>query len=442
MKICVIGAGYVGLVSSACFAEMGNEVICVDTNKDKVTSLKNGIVPIYELGLESMIIENYKKKTLDFTIDIKKTLSHYNICILAVETPMNKDGGANLDSVNTVAKSIGLNMIQQMYIIIKSTVPVGTAGKIKDIIQNELDIRNSDLTFEVISNPEFLKEGDGIEDFMKPDRIIIGADNQQSFDMMKELYAPFTRNHDKFILMDNKSAEMTKYTSNAMLATKISFMNEIANICEKVGADVNFVRKGVGSDSRIGNSFIYPGCGYGGSCFPKDIRALVKTSKDNGYTPKILEAVDVVNNQQKKVIIKKIIERFGQKLENKIFAIWGLSFKPGTDDMREATSIVVIKELVKRGAKIKAYDPKSIHNAKSNYLKNINIEYVEESKYDALLGADALILLTEWKEFRSPDFHEISKRLKNSIIFDGRNQYDKVKLKSMNFEYIQIGVEL
>jgi len=441
MKISVIGTGYVGLVSGTCFAEMGNDVICVDIDKKKVEALKKGVVPIYEPGLEKMVLENYKKETLKFTTDIKEALDKSNICFIAVGTPMGEDGSADLQYVLAVAKSIGENMQHHMFVVDKSTVPVGTADKVKETIQNELDKRGSDLTFDVISNPEFLKEGDAINDFMKPDRVVVGADSDKAIDIMRELYAPFTHSHDRFIAMDIRSAEMTKYTANAMLATKISFMNEIANICERVGADVNQVRHGIGSDSRIGYSFIYPGCGYGGSCFPKDVQALAKTAKDYGYTPKLLDAVEDVNFAQKRVISDKVIKRFGENLDGKTFAVWGLAFKPETDDMREASSIVIINELTKRGAKIKAYDPKAKDEAQNFYLKdNSNIEYVD-SKYTALNSADALLLLTEWKEFRSPDFEEMAKRLNNSIIFDGRNQYNRDNLEKIRFEYHQIGVQ-
>jgi len=441
MKISIIGTGYVGLVSGACFAQMGNIVTCADIDEKKIKDLESGIIPIYELGLEEIVLENFQTGTLKFTTDIKKALDVSDICFIAVGTPMGEDGSADLKYVLAVAKSIGEHMTQHTYVIDKSTVPVGTAQKVKEEVQKALDKRNSNLTFDVISNPEFLKEGAAVEDFMKPDRVVVGVESEKALEVMKELYAPFTRNHDRFIAMDIKSAEMTKYTANAMLATKISFMNEIANICERVGADVNQVRNGIGSDSRIGYSFIYPGCGYGGSCFPKDVQALVKTSKLNGYTPRLLDAVEEVNYAQKKVISEKIIKQFGQDLIGFTFAIWGLSFKPETDDMREATSIVVINELTKRGAKIKAYDPKAIKEAKECYLKdNKKVKYVN-SKYDALDGCDAMLLLTEWKEFRSPDFEEISKRLKNTIIFDGRNQYSRNKLEKIGFDYYQIGVK-
>ena len=440
MKIAVIGTGYVGLVTGTCFAHMGNEVICVDIDEKKIENLKKGIIPIYEPGLKEMVLENYEKKTLFFTTDIKEALDRSNICFIAVGTPQGEDGSADLQYVLAVAKDIGKNITKHTFVIDKSTVPVGTADKVKKTIQDELDKRKSKLTFDVISNPEFLKEGGAIEDFMKPDRVVIGANSQEAFDVMKELYAPFTKNHDRFIAMDIKSAEMTKYAANSILATKISFMNEMANICERVGADINKVRVGIGSDSRIGYSFIYPGCGYGGSCFPKDVQALIKTAKDYGYEPKILESVEKVNMQQKKILVQKVLKIFGDDLKNKTFAIWGLSFKPETDDMREATSIVVINELTKRGAKIKAYDPKAIKEAQEFYLKdNKNIEY-KNSKYDTLDNSDAMILITEWKEFRSPDFDEIAKRLKNKIIIDGRNQYNAKRLQDLGFKYYQIGV--
>ena len=440
MNVSVIGTGYVGLVTGTCFAEMGNNVICVDIDEKKVQDLKNGIIPIYEPGLEKMVLENHEKGTLDFTTDIKEALKKSDICFIAVGTPMGEDGSADLQYVLAVAKSIGENMTHHMYVIDKSTVPVGTADKVRETIQKALDARGSDLTFDVISNPEFLKEGAAIADFMKPDRVVIGADNEKAFEVMRELYAPFTVNHERFVTMDIKSAEMTKYAANAMLATKISFMNEIANICERVGADVNKVRHGIGSDSRIGYSFIYPGCGYGGSCFPKDVQALAKTAKDYGYTPRVLDAVEAVNYDQKRVISDKVIKRFGEDLQGKTFAVWGLAFKPGTDDMREASSITIINELTKRGAKIKAYDPKAEHEAKTHYLKeNQNIAYMK-SKYDALDDADAMILVTEWKEFRSPDFEEMKQRLKNPVIFDGRNQYNRKRLEEKGFEYFEIGV--
>lgn len=441
MNIAVIGTGYVGLVTGACFAEMGNRVICVDIDEKKITNLKNGIIPIYEPGLENVVLKNVKAGDLSFTTNIEEALKKANICFIAVGTPMGEDGSADLQYVLAVATSIGKYMDKHMYIIDKSTVPVGTADRVRETVAKVLKDRGSDLTFDVLSNPEFLKEGAAVSDFMKPDRVVVGADNEKAMDVMRELYGPFTVNHERFIGMDIKSAEMTKYAANSMLATKISFINEISQICELVGADVNKVRKGIGSDSRIGYSFIYPGCGYGGSCFPKDVQALIKTSKNNGYEPKVLSAVEEVNYSQKKVLSTKVIKRFGEDLTGKTFAVWGLAFKPETDDMREAPAITVINDLTRRGAKIKAYDPKAFHEAQTCYLKgNNDVEYVD-SKYTALKDADAMILITEWKEFRSPDFEEIKKSLLNPVIFDGRNQYNKEKLSEMGFEYYQIGVK-
>ena len=440
MKIAVVGTGYVGLVTGTCFAEMGNKVWCVDVDENKIKRLEKGIIPIYEPGLENMVKTNYELGHLRFTTDINEALDNAEICFIAVGTPMGEDGSADLHYVLEVARNIGKGMKRHMYVVDKSTVPVGTAEKVREAIQQELDQRQSELTFDVISNPEFLKEGTAVGDCMRPDRIVIGVDNEAAAEVMKDLYTPYVRNTENFIIMDIASAEMTKYTANAMLATKISFMNEIANICEKVGADVNKVRRGIGSDTRIGYSFIYAGCGYGGSCFPKDVQALIRTSHEFGYEPQMLQAVEDVNKRQKKVIPAKVVNRFGEDLTGKTFAVWGLSFKPDTDDMREAAAITIINELTSRGAKVVAYDPKAVKEAKECYLKdNKNITYVE-SKYDALNEADAMILITEWKEFRQPDFEEIMKRLKNSVIFDGRNQYDKKKLQKMGIEYYQIGV--
>ncbi len=441
MKISVIGTGYVGLVSGVCFAQMGNSVTCVDIDDKKIQELKQGIIPIYEPGLENMTLENYKRGTLDFTTDAKKTIANSKISFIAVGTPMGEDGSADLQYVLAVAKTIGESMQDYMVVVDKSTVPVGTADKVKVTIQEELDKRGVDIEFDVVSNPEFLKEGAAINDFLHPDRVVVGADNEKAMSVMRDLYAPFMKNHDRFIGMDIKSAEMTKYAANAMLATKISFMNEMSQICERVGADINKVRNGIGSDNRIGYSFIYPGCGYGGSCFPKDVQALAKTAKDFGYTPKILDAVEDVNLAQKYVISNKVIQRFGEDLSGKTFGVWGLSFKPETDDMREASSITIINELTSRGANIVAYDPKARHEAESFYLKgNERVSYVD-SKYEALKGADGVILVTEWQEFRSPDFDEMKKLLKNAVFFDGRNQFDKDKMAKIGFEYFQIGVK-
>jgi len=439
MNITVVGSGYVGLVSGACFAEMGNIVTCVDIDSVKIEKLNQGIIPIFEPGLEQMVLKNVKNKNLLFTTNLGEAISEAEIVFIAVGTPMGDDGSADLQYVLAVAKSIGETMVKELVVVDKSTVPVGTADQVKATIQKELDTRNSDLEFDVVSNPEFLKEGAAINDFMKPDRVVIGADSEAAFKKMREIYSPFFRSHDRFITMDIRSAEMTKYAANAMLATKISFMNEIANICEKVGADANQVRIGIGSDQRIGYSFIYPGAGYGGACFPKDLKALSKIAKENGYTAKLITAVEEVNDAQKIVIAQKIVNRFGENLTGFSFGIWGLAFKPGTDDMREAPAIYVIKELVDRGAEIKAYDPKAIIEAKECYLHGVkNVTYVD-SKYDVLKDSDALVLLTEWKEFRSPNFEEIKSQLKSSIIFDGRNQYIAYDLENKGFEYYRIG---
>ncbi len=443
MKLGMIGTGYVGLVTGTCFAEMGNDVICVDIDENKITNLKKGIIPIYEPGLDKLVKKNYKKGTLNFTTNIKEAVTKSNIIFIAVGTPQSEDGRADLQYVLNVAEEIGKYMSHELIIVDKSTVPVGTADKVRTKIQTELNKRFKDnipFDFDVVSNPEFLKEGDAVADFMKPDRVVVGADNNKSLNIMKNLYRPFTLNHERFIAMDIRSAEMTKYTANAMLATKISFMNEIANICELVGANVNMVRAGIGSDRRIGYHFIYPGIGWGGSCLPKDVQALEKTALDCGYEPKIIKAVREVNEKQKEKLIEKVKDRFYKHLEKKCFAIWGLSFKPQTDDMREAPSIVIIKQLTALGAKVKVYDPEAMNNAKNFWLKDIqNIEYYD-NKYDTLNDSDAMLLITEWKEFRSPDFYEIKKRLKQPIIFDGRNQYNMEILHNIGFEYYQIGV--
>ncbi len=440
MRVAVIGTGYVGLVTGTCFAEMGNTVWCVDVDKTKIENLKKGMIPIYEPGLSEMVERGRLSGGLNFTTDIRDALETSEIAFIAVGTPMGEDGSADLRYVLAVAKSIGANMKRHMYVVDKSTVPVGTAGKVRQAVQEELDARGSGLTFDVISNPEFLKEGSAVADCMKPDRIVIGADNEKAADVMRELYKPYVMNTENFILMDIPSAEMTKYAANSMLATKISFMNEISNICERVGADVNKVRKGIGSDRRIGFSFIYPGCGYGGSCFPKDVQALIRTAGEYGYEPKLLQSVEDVNHAQKSVLVRRVTERFGDDLSGRTFAVWGLAFKPDTDDMRESPAIVIIRKLTDAGARIKAYDPKAVREAKECYLKdNENISYCE-SKYESLKDADALILITEWKEFRSPDFYEIKRLLKTPVIFDGRNQYDAGRVKDYGLDYYQIGV--
>ncbi len=440
MKLTIVGTGYVGLVTGTCFAEMGNTVTCVDIDEQKIENLKKGIIPIYEPGLESMVLRNVNNGTLHFSTSLKNCLEGTDMAFIAVGTPMGEDGSADLQYVLKVAETIGHHMTSPLIVVDKSTVPVGTADKVKAVIEKELEARNVDIPFHVVSNPEFLKEGDALADFLKPDRVVVGTDDKNTAEKMRQLYAPFFRiSMDRMLVMDVRSAEMTKYVANAMLATKISFMNEVANICELVGADVNKVRVGIGSDSRIGYSFIYPGSGYGGSCFPKDVKALKKTAEKAGYKAELLNAVEDVNDRQKLVVANKVIERFGSDLSGKTFAVWGLSFKPGTDDMREAPAIYIIKKLVSLGAKIQAYDPKAIHEAKEFYLKDIaNVEYVS-SKYEALNNADAMLLLTEWKEFRSPDFGEIKTKLKRPIIFDGRNQYNDDRLMEMEIEYHQIG---
>lgn len=440
MRIAVVGTGYVGLVSGTCFADMGNEVICVDNNVEKIEKLKRGVIPIYEPGLEELVVQNMESGRLKFTSDIAEALKCSDFCFIAVGTPMGEDGSADLTYVLEVAESIGSVMNHHIYVIDKSTVPVGTAALVRRTIQEKLDERGSDLTFDVISNPEFLKEGTAVNDCMMPDRIVIGVDNQKAAKKMRELYLSFVRKPESILIMDIASAEMTKYTANSMLATKISFINEIANICELVGADVNQVRLGIGSDSRIGHSFIYPGCGYGGSCFPKDVQALIRTSSLSGYEPQILRAVEDVNFAQKRVIPKKVVEKYGENLSDRTFGIWGLAFKPDTDDMRMGSSIVIIEELTKRGARIHAYDPKAIVEAKTCYLKgNPNVKYFD-GKYDALEGCDAMILVTEWKEFRSPNFRLMKEMLKSPVIFDGRNQYDREEMEEYGFELYQIGV--
>lgn len=441
MRIVIVGTGYVGLVTGACLSETGNEVICVDKNEEKIQMLQAGKIPIYEPGLEDMVKRNAERQQLSFSLDLEEALKTCNICYIAVGTPMGEDGNADLQYVMDAASTIGKYMQHHMYIVDKSTVPVGTAKKVKETIQKELMIRGSDLTFDVISNPEFLKEGSAVADSMRPDRIIIGADSQDAFDIMKELYKAFVINTNNFIMMDVASAEMTKYAANCMLATKISFMNEIANLCERTGADVNKVRMGIGSDHRIGYSFIYPGCGYGGSCFPKDVRALIKTAEGEGYQAELLKAVENINIRQKRALVEKIVNYYGEDLTGKQFAVWGVTFKPETDDMREATSIVVINELTKRGARILAYDPKANEKEKEFYFGSNPLVSFASSKYSVLNQADGLILITEWAEFRTPDFGEIKKRMKSVVIFDGRNQYSDALSEKYGFQYIQIGVK-
>ncbi|UQZ91435.1 UDP-glucose 6-dehydrogenase (plasmid) [Deltaproteobacteria bacterium Smac51] len=438
MKISVIGAGYVGLVCAAGFAEMGNQVVCVDSDEAKVARLRQGEIPIYEPGLEEMVLRNVDQNGLSFTVSLKEALEVTDICFIAVGTPMDEDGQADMSHVLAAAEDIGRYMVRSMYIVDKSTVPVGTAARVKAAIYRQLAARGVDYSAEVISNPEFLKEGAAILDFMKPDRIVVGADSENCRSIMRELYAPFVRNRDVLMFMDTMSAEMTKYAANAMLATKISFINEIANICEQLGADVNKVREGIGSDTRIGYSFIYPGCGYGGSCFPKDVEALIFMAENNGYEPSLLRSVKDVNNRQKEILVKKAVKRFGAEMRGLTFAVWGLAFKPGTDDMREAPSLTIINSLINCGAKIRAYDPQAIKMADFYFKGHEAIEYFD-SKYEALRDADGLFLITEWKEFSSPDFLEMKKSLRQPVIFDGRNQYEKHKMREHGFEYFSIG---
>ena len=439
MNITVIGTGYVGLVTGACFSKMGNKVYCVDIDENKIEGLKNGILPIFEPHLGTMVINGQEKGDLIFTTNIKEALDDSNIIFIAVGTPMAEDGSANLDYIFSAATDIANNITKDSLVVIKSTVPIGTCFKVKDHIEEILKENNNAVEIEIASNPEFLKEGRAIEDCMHPDRIVIGAETEEVFETLKELYSSFVINHDRFVLMDVKSSEMTKYVANAMLATKISFMNEIANICEVTGADVQKVRLGIGSDKRIGYHFIYAGCGYGGSCFPKDVQALINTAQTNGYEPEILSHVEKVNKRQKLVLLNKITSHFGEDLTNLTFAIWGLAFKPGTDDVREATSLVVAEELIKRGAKIKAYDAQAI----GEFRKAFNKDYLDKitftkTRHDAVENADALILITEWKEFRNPDWKLLKEKLNQPVIFDGRNIYNR-KIRELGFNLYQIG---
>ncbi len=439
MKITIVGTGYVGLVTGACFSEMGNTVYCIDIDEGKVKDLTNGIIPIFEPGLEELVSKNVESGNLMFSTELNFGLKNSSICFIAVGTPMDEDGSADMQYVLEAAREIGQLISNDLIVVNKSTVPVGTADQVKSVIENEMKSRQVNYRVDVVSNPEFLKEGAAVSDFMRPDRVVIGSDNDDVIEVMKELYKPFTINHDRFITMDVRSAEMTKYASNAMLATRISFMNEMANICERVGADVNFVREGIGSDKRIGYSFLYPGCGYGGSCFPKDVKALIKTAQDHGYDSTILKGVEAVNEDQKFSIVSKILKRFGDDLSGKSFAVWGLAFKPETDDMREAASVVIINKLIEHGATIRAYDPKAMGAAKEYYFKsNPDISF-HSNKYDAVQGVDSIILVTEWKEFRSPDFDKLKDIAGKTIIFDGRNQYNKIMLEKLGFEYYQIG---
>lgn len=438
MNITVFGSGYVGLVTAACLAEVGNDVICMDIDADKIAKLQQGIIPIFEHGLEEIVKENQAMERLRFTTDVKEAVAHGLFQFIAVGTPPDEDGSADLQYVLAVAKSIAENMDEYRVIIDKSTVPVGTADKVKAKIQAILNARGSNLEFDVVSNPEFLKEGAALNDFMKPDRIIIGVDNPRTAELLKALYAPFNRREDRLIIMGVRSAELTKYAANAMLATKISFMNELANLAEYLGADIEHVRHGIGSDSRIGFSFIYAGCGYGGSCFPKDVKALERTAYEMGYKAELLTAVENVNNRQKQRLFEKIQIHYQNKLKGKVFALWGLAFKPDTDDMREAPSRVLIDSLIAEGASIQAYDPEAMNEARRLYGENTAIRFCNSAK-EALDGANALAIVTEWKQFTSPNFQRINELLIDKVIFDGRNLYEPETMKRHGLKYYSIG---
>ncbi|MDO8349845.1 MAG: UDP-glucose/GDP-mannose dehydrogenase family protein [Gallionella sp.] len=440
MKITVIGSGYVGLVSGACLADLGNDVMCLDIDPRKIELLNNGGVPIYEPGLDDVIKRNIAAGRLRFTTDIAESVAHGLVQMIAVGTPSGEDGSADLQYVIAAARSIARHMSEYKVIVDKSTVPVGTADKVRQAMQEELNARGLTTTFSMVSNPEFLKEGAAIDDFNRPDRIVIGAEDEAAIKIMKEMYAPFQRNHERLMVMDIRSAELTKYAANAMLATRISFMNELANLAERVGADIEHVRKGIGSDQRIGYSFLYAGCGYGGSCFPKDVRALQRTSAEYGLPSKVLEAVEQVNNAQKYVLLQKITRRFGTDLKGKHFALWGLAFKPGTDDMREASSRVIMEGLWALGASVTAFDPAAMKETQHIYGERADLRYAVNAK-EALHEADALIIVTEWKAFKSPDFSIIKARLKQPVIFDGRNLFEPADMKTLGFEYYGIGRE-
>jgi len=438
MKITIVGSGYVGLVTGTCFSEVGIDVTCVDIDQKKIENLKKGIIPIFEPGLEEMVHRNQKKDRLHFTTNIAEALIDCEVVFIAVGTPPDEDGSADLKYVLGVAAECGRYMKDYLLIVTKSTVPVGTAKMVKSAVQEELTKRNATLDFDVASNPEFLKEGAAIDDFLKPDRIVVGLDSERAEEVMKSLYKPFTLNGHPVIFMDITSAEMTKYAANSMLATKISFMNDIANLCEIVGADINMVRKGIGSDSRIGQKFIYPGIGYGGSCFPKDVKALIHTAHDYKYELRVLKSVEEVNEDQKSVLFHKVNKYFNGDLKGKTIAFWGLSFKPMTDDMREAPSLVLIKKFRDAGAIVKAYDPAAMEEAKR--ILGDTITYAED-QYEVLIDADCLVLITEWAEFKFPNFNVIRKLLKTLVIFDGRNIYDRAEMKAKGFDYFCIGID-
>jgi len=438
MKITVIGTGYVGLVSGTCLADVGNDVLCLDVDANKIRILKEGGIPIYEPGLEGMVKKNVTAGRLRFTTNVEEAVAYGTLQFIAVGTPPDEDGSADLQYVVAAARSIGKHMTGFKVVVDKSTVPVGTADKVRAAIAEELKARGAQTDYSVVSNPEFLKEGAAVEDFMKPDRIVVGADDPRAIELMRELYAPFQRNHDRLIVMDVKSAELTKYAANAMLATRISFMNELANLAEKLGADIEHVRKGIGSDPRIGFHFLYPGIGYGGSCFPKDVQALIRTAAEAGQGLKVLQAVEDANDAQKSVLPQKIVARMGENLAGRVIAMWGLAFKPNTDDMREAPSRVLIADLLARGATIQAFDPVSTHEAQRIYGDEPRIRYAA-TPMAALEGADVLAIVTEWKEFRAPDFAAIKAALKMPVIFDGRNLYDPATPRKAGLEYVAIG---
>jgi UDPglucose 6-dehydrogenase len=436
MRIIVVGSGYVGLVTGACFAESGLNVTCVDSDSVKIQQLKAGSIPIYEPGLETIIRRNVEKKRLSFSTEIKEGIEGAEVIFIAVGTPPGEDGSADLKHVLEVAKQIGQVITDHIVVVTKSTVPVGTSEKIRKIIQGELEKRKVSVSFNMASNPEFLKEGAAVEDFLKPERIVIGIDNEKTGEIMKRLYMPFVLNNHPILFMDIPSAEITKYAANAMLATRISFINEIANLCDILGADINNVRKGIGSDSRIGSKFIYPGTGYGGSCFPKDVKAIIRTAQDNGYELNVIKAVEKANEYQKNVIFSKMVKFFNNNLENKVIGIWGLSFKPKTDDIREASTLVLIEKLLQAGAKVKAYDPAAMNEAEKQIGNRI--EYAGD-QYEALIDVDAMALMTEWAEFHLPDFNRMADLMKGKVIFDGRNIYDPTELKRLGFIYFGIG---
>jgi UDPglucose 6-dehydrogenase len=436
MRIIVVGSGYVGLVTGACFAESGVSVTCVDNDSEKIQNLKNGTIPIYEPGLEGMVKSNVDKKRLSFSTSINGSVDTSEVIFIAVGTPPGEDGSADLKHVLSVASEIGRVITKYIVVVTKSTVPVGTSEKIRIAIRSELDKRNISVPFDIASNPEFLKEGAAIEDFLKPERIVIGIDNEKTREIMNRLYMPFVLNNHPILYMDIASAEITKYAANAMLATRISFINEIANLCDILGADINNVRRGIGSDSRIGSKFIYPGTGYGGSCFPKDVKALIRTAGDNGYELNVIKAVEKANDYQKNVIFTKMKKYFNGDLKNRLIGIWGLSFKPKTDDIREASSLVLIEKLLDAGAKVKAYDPAAMHETKK--VLGDRIEYASDP-YEAIEGVDAVALMTEWAEFHLPDFHGMGELMKKKVIFDGRNIYNPEELRKMGFEYFGIG---